>query len=168
VVVARLEDADLPNDAFDSAVAATSLHWVDLQVGLPILHHVLRPGGWLAVWRTVFGDDTVPRSSFRERVDGIVAARSAGPQVGAPREQRPTIEELTGARLFAHVDTMRWRWSVDLSTARIRRLFSTFSDWTPPEVEAAAAAAAADPGIVTEHYSSVLHVLTATDRSDRR
>jgi SAM-dependent methyltransferase len=60
VIVTRLEDADLPDGSFDSAVAATSMHWVDLRVGLPILHRALRPGGWLAVWRSVFGDDAVP------------------------------------------------------------------------------------------------------------
>ena len=39
VVVAGLEDATLPDDRFDSAVAATAMHWVDLPVGLPKLHH---------------------------------------------------------------------------------------------------------------------------------
>jgi SAM-dependent methyltransferase len=65
VIVTRLEDATLPDGVFDSVVAATSMHWVDLHVGLPILHRVLRPGGWLAVWRTVFGDDTVSTPSGR-------------------------------------------------------------------------------------------------------
>lgn len=38
VVQSRLEDATLPDAAFDSAVAATSMHWVDLSIGLPRLH----------------------------------------------------------------------------------------------------------------------------------
>jgi SAM-dependent methyltransferase len=165
-VVARLEDADLPHGWYDSAVAATSLHWVDCQVGLPILHRALRPGGWLAVWRTIFGDDTMAPTPFRERVERIVAARPAQPETGAAREERPTVEELTRTGWFAHVDTMRWRWSVDLSIAQVRHLFSTFSNWTPTEVEAAAAAAAECGGTVTEHYSTILHVLTATRPSD--
>ena len=49
IVVARLEDADLPPGAFDSAIAATSMHWVDLSIGLPKLHAALRPGGWLVM-----------------------------------------------------------------------------------------------------------------------
>jgi 16S rRNA A1518/A1519 N6-dimethyltransferase RsmA/KsgA/DIM1 with predicted DNA glycosylase/AP lyase activity len=43
-----------------------------------------------------------------------------------------------------------------------RRLFSTFSSWTPAEIEAAATAADRCGGRVTEHYRSILHVLEAT------
>jgi SAM-dependent methyltransferase len=161
VVVTRLEEADLPDRVFDSAVAATSMHWVELQIGLPILHRALRPGGWLAVWRTVFGDDTVT-TPFREHVNRVVAARQALPEPAAPRDERPTMQELASGGWFAPVDTMRWRWSVDLTTEQIRRLFSTFSDWTPAEVEAAAAAADRCGGTVNEHYSSVLHLLKAS------
>jgi SAM-dependent methyltransferase len=158
VVVTRLEDADLPDGVFDSAVAATSMHWAELQIGLPILHRALRPGGWLAVWRTVFGDDLVT-TPFREHVDRIVAARQVLPEPAASRDERPTMEELADEGWFAPVDTMRWRWSVDLTTEQIRRLFSTFSDWTTAEVEAAAGAADRCGGTVTEHYTSVLHLL---------
>jgi len=35
VLPTTLEDAELPVAGFDSVVAATSLHWVDLSVGLP-------------------------------------------------------------------------------------------------------------------------------------
>jgi hypothetical protein len=51
---------------------------------------------------------------------------------------------------------------VDLTTEQVRRLFSTFTDCTPGEVEAAATAADQCGGRITEHYSSVLHVLKAT------
>lgn len=160
VLVTRLEDAALPDGAFDSAVAATSLHWVDLAVGLPILHRALRPGGWLAVWRTAFGDDTVT-TPFRQRVARVVAARPVPAEPAAPRDERPTMAELARGCRFVPLDTIRWRWSVDLTTEQVRRLFSTFSDWTPAEVEAAAAAADHCGGVVTEHYRSVLHLLTA-------
>ena len=43
VVVAGLEGAELADDDFDSAVAATAMHWVDLSVGLPALRE--RPVG---------------------------------------------------------------------------------------------------------------------------
>jgi uncharacterized protein YndB with AHSA1/START domain/DNA-binding transcriptional ArsR family regulator len=164
VVVTRLEDADLPAAGFDAAVAATSMHWVELPVGLPILHRALRPGGLLAVWRTVFGDDAAPRTAFREHVDRIVAVRPARQELGEAREWRPTVEELTEGGWFTHVDSKRWRWSVDLTAAQIRSLFGTFSNWVPSEVAAAAAAVEQGGGVVTEHYVSVLHVLTATRR----
>lgn len=165
VIVARLEDAVLPAGAFDAAVAATSLHWVDLGIGLPVLHRALRPGGWLAVWRTRFGDDTVEAGPFRRRVDRIVAARPVAGRSGPDREARPTVEELTAGGWFSHVETMRWRWSSELSTAAIRTLFATFSDWSPAEVDAAAAAADECGGVVTEHRVLVLHLLRATGPS---
>ncbi|WP_270888946.1 class I SAM-dependent methyltransferase [Pedococcus sp. 5OH_020] len=124
VVHARLEDAILPDTTFDSVVAATSLHWVDLSVGLPKLHAALRPHGWLAVWRTIFGDDSV-ETKFRRRVTEIVAARQQQDQE-PKREERPTMEELAAGGWFDPVGTQHWRWSIYLSTDQVRRLFRTF------------------------------------------
>lgn len=125
VIAARLEDAPLPGHRFDSAVAATSLHWVDLPVGLPKIYRALRPGGWLAVWRTVFGDGhaTTP---FRGRADQIVSRR--GQHDPAPgREQRPTMPELAAGGWFEPVRTERWRWLADLTAEQAGRLFKSFS-----------------------------------------
>ncbi|HEX4685648.1 MAG TPA: class I SAM-dependent methyltransferase [Nocardioides sp.] len=158
VLPTTLEDADLPVAGFDCVVAATSLHWVDLSVGLPRLHATLSPGGVLAVFRTNFGDDAV-ETEFHDRVNQIVAAR--GPKTGASSpEWRPTMVELSAGGYFQPVRTEDWRWSVDLTTDQVTRLFSTFSDWTDEEVDAVRAAADACGGVVTEHYRSGLRVLT--------
>jgi SAM-dependent methyltransferase len=58
VEVASLEDARLPDRAFDLAVAATSFHWVDPRVGPQKLRRALRPGGWLAIWWILHEDPT--------------------------------------------------------------------------------------------------------------
>jgi SAM-dependent methyltransferase len=58
VEVASLEDARLPDGAFDLAVAVTSFHWVDPRVGPQKLRRALRPGGWLAIWWMLFEDPT--------------------------------------------------------------------------------------------------------------
>lgn len=58
VEVASLEDARLPDGAFDIAVAATSFHWVDQRVGPQKLRRALRPGGWLGIWWMLFEDPT--------------------------------------------------------------------------------------------------------------
>ena len=156
-LAARLEDARLPDHGFDSTVAATSMHWVDLSVGLPKIHGALRPHGWLAVWRTVFGDDNV-QTEFRDRVNQIVAQR--GQDDEAPgREQRPTMEELAAGAWFEPVRTERWCWSIELSAQQIGRLFKTFSNWSASEAAAAEQAAEDLGGRVTEHYQSILHLL---------
>jgi len=160
VLAARVEDAQLPDRGFDSVVSATSMHWVDLSVGLPKIHRALRPHGWLAVWRTIFGDDNV-KTEFRGLVNQIVSQRERHDEA-VSREQRPTMAELTAEGWFAPVRTEHWRWSIELSTDQIHRLFKTFSDWSPTEVEAAAQAADDLGGLVTEHYQSVLHLLRRT------
>jgi SAM-dependent methyltransferase len=60
VVVDTFEHAPLPTDAFDLLVAATSFHWIDPAVGVAKAADVLRPGGWIALWWTVFGDTSRP------------------------------------------------------------------------------------------------------------
>ena len=69
------------------------------------------------------------------------------------------MDELTAGGWFEPVQTERWRWTIDLTTDQVRRLFRTFSDWTDREVEAAADAADTCGGVVTEHYQSMLHLL---------
>lgn len=165
VLQARLEDAELPDTAFDAVVAATSMHWVDLAVGLPKVHAALRPGGWLAVWRHRFGDASVD-TEFRRRVQGIVAARTR--RVGGEHrpDDRPTMDELSAGAWFRPLRTEHWRWSIDLDSDQVRRLFRTFSDWSDAEVAAVEGAAAELGGVVTEHYQSVLHLLErAPDRN---
>lgn len=158
VLRTRLEDVDLPGRRFDSVVAATAMHWVDLEVCLPKLHDALRERGWLAVWRTVFGNDAVS-TPFRERVGQIVAERGAEQGNADRREDRPTMAELSAGGYFVPVDSYRWPWSVKLNTEQVRNLFSTFSDWAAAEVDAAAQAADACGGKVTEHYVAVMHLL---------
>src|SRR4051794_11148595 len=166
VLRARLEDADLPDGYFHSAVAATSMHWVDLAIGLPKLHATLRPGGRLAVWRHRFGDDSVT-TEFRRHVQQITAER-AGSRGGERRDDgRPSIDELTAGGWFQPVRTEVWRWSVDLDTDHVRRLFRTFSDWSDSEVDAAARAADQLGGVVTEHYRTVLHLLARAELLSR-
>jgi SAM-dependent methyltransferase len=160
VVVAGLEDAELADDDFDSAVAATAMHWVDLSVGLPKLHRALRPGGLLAVWRTVFGDDTV-QTDFRTRVGAIVARR--GKAGDGLREARPTVDELTAGGWFEHLRTEHWRWSIELDAEEVGRLFATFSDWTTAEAVEVEKAVVDLGGRVTEHYQTVLHVVRRVD-----
>ena len=159
--LARLEDVELPAGAFDSVVAASSMHWVDLSVALPKLHAALRPDGWLAVWRHRFGDESVD-TEFRRRVERIVDQRPSHDPGARGSDDRPTMEELTVDGWFEPVRTELWRWSVDLDIDAVRRLFRTFSDWSDEEVESAAQAVEELGGVVTEHYRTVLHLLKPT------
>ncbi len=162
VVVSRIEDVDLPARSFDSVVAATSMHWVDLPTMLPRLDRALVPSGLMAVWRTVYGDPRV-WTPFRQAVREIVARRSPSDQPHDPLDPRPSVEELEAMGNFRLVRSWQWPWQIDLDAHDLRALFATFSDWQDPgELDAIQAAAAAQPGPVTEHYVTVLHLLRST------
>lgn len=54
------EEVALPENYFDLAVAAMSFHWVDQDRGLERLARVVKSGGWVALWWTLFGDPSRP------------------------------------------------------------------------------------------------------------
>jgi SAM-dependent methyltransferase len=160
VLVATAEDAVLLAAAFDLAVVATAVHWLDLDVVLPKLHRALVPGGHLAVWRHVFGDPDV-RTPFRDRVHAIASAREPAPRRPGPGELDTDewVRRLTASGHFAVIHTAHFRWSIELDADQVHDLFSTFSDWRDDEVDAAANAVRELGGRVTEHYVTPLIVL---------
>ena len=85
----------------------------------------------------------------------IVAQRDQDDQAPG-REQRPTMEELAAGAWFEPVRTESWRWSIELSSQQVGRLFKTFSNWSASEAAAAEQAAEDLGGRVTEHDRSIL------------
>jgi SAM-dependent methyltransferase len=158
------EEAELAAGAFDLAVAATSVHWLDLDVVLPRLHAALADDGHLAVWKNEFGDKTVS-TPFRDRVHAIVERRDGPARTGPvtlDEASWPTALSAGGWFEVRHVETFRW--SVELDADQVRDLFTTFSNWSPDEVEQAAGAARELGGAVTEHYTTPLVVLRRATR----
>ena len=102
VIVNTAENAVLPDAAYDLAVAATSIHWMNLSVVLPKVHRALVPGGHFLVWRNVFGD---PRqiTPFRAYVAEITNRRST---VGRPGPARRI--PMDGSRRSRRVAIFAW------------------------------------------------------------
>lgn len=160
VVVARAEDTEFSAGSFDVVVAATSIHWMDPKIVLPKIRAALTPDGALLVWRNVFGDPDAPLTPFRERITQIVNERGAPSTSGADAEDaEATAAALIADGLFAVRDVSIFRWSIELDEEHVRRLFTTFSDWSRDDVNKAAAAARELGGTVLEHYLSWLIVL---------
>jgi SAM-dependent methyltransferase len=153
----RAEAARLPERSFDLAVAATSLHWMDLGIVLPNVHRWLRPEGVFLVWRNVFGDAAVT-TPFREAIARIVAERDAPPPSGLGEDLEATSLALTGSGLFSSDGAQTFRWSMELDHQQVHRLFTTFSNWSSEEVDRAASAVRDLGGRVVEHYMSWLIV----------
>ncbi|WP_136519525.1 class I SAM-dependent methyltransferase [Cellulomonas telluris] len=161
-VVGTAEEVPLPAAAFDLAVVATAVHWLDLGVVLPAVHRALVPGGHLLVWRTAFGDPDVPVTAFRRTVAEITGRRPGPPRPGPGElDTEEWVRRLTAGDRFAVRHVEHFRWSVELDAGQVRDLFTTFSDWTSAEVDEAAAAVRALGGRVLEHYVTPLVVLRA-------
>jgi len=131
VRIVALEDANLPAASFDVAVAASSFHWVDETAGLAKIASALHPGGWWAMWWTLFGDDARP-DPFRDATDPIVGQLPSSPHEGSsgrPRfgldvDARRVALAAAGFESFEHELIP---WSFEWDTAGIQALFATFS-----------------------------------------
>lgn len=129
--VVALEDAALPKGYFDLAVAASSFHWVEEEAGLAKLFSALRPGGWLALWWTLFGHDDEP-DVFIMTTSPLLEGLHSSPTVGEEGRSPHALDSFarfTAMRAagFADVDHELVAWSANWDTAGIRALYSTFS-----------------------------------------
>jgi SAM-dependent methyltransferase len=121
----RFEEAEV-GDGFDAVVAATSFHWLDPSAAWPKLGRVLRPGGWAAIWWTVFSDPG--------REDPLLAA--AGARLGfEPGNQRggtafqldsdARCEDLRRGAGLVDVSAELIRWDLPMAADEVRALFGS-------------------------------------------
>jgi SAM-dependent methyltransferase len=130
--VTALEEADLPESSFDLGAAASSFHWIEETTGLGVLFRALRPGGWIALWWTGFGDPS--RSDpFRDATTELLSAMPKSP-VGSHRGGRTPTEGGSAHWLsalasagFEDASHERIPWAKTFDAKGIRAVFSTFS-----------------------------------------
>lgn len=128
-VNATFAEADLPEAAFDLGVAATTLHWLDPLPALTKVFRLLRPGGWWAMWWTIFGNAL-----------GVDAFHEATLQLFPPREPdalpisvsepfaldaEARLAELAAAG-FIDGSYELIRWSASFDVAATQALYATF------------------------------------------
>ncbi|MGW3248839.1 class I SAM-dependent methyltransferase [Streptomyces sp. NPDC001070] len=132
VVESDFEDAELPEASFDLAVAATSLHWLDLSISLPKIARLLRPGAWLAAWWTVFRDPDPQRvTPFRHALEGLFRRHDlgrGGSGLPNPLDHNAWVAEFTKAAVFNEIRVEDFRQSVPFTSTRLTALFSTFTE----------------------------------------
>ena len=131
LVRASLEEADLEPKRFDLAAAASSFHWVDERDGLARLFTVLRPGGWCAIWWTLFGDDGPPdpfTTATSPLLDGLDTSPTKGeegrPRHALDRERRLSALVVAG---FVDVEHELATWEARWNAIGIRALYGSFS-----------------------------------------
>jgi SAM-dependent methyltransferase len=126
-----LEDAELEPGGYDLAAAASSFHWVEEDVGVERIFAALRPGGWLAIWWTMFGEHGKPDAFIEATtplLEGLERSPTAGREGRGPhaldREARVGALEAAGYEAIEH-ELVRWETSWDADG--IRGLYGTFS-----------------------------------------
>jgi SAM-dependent methyltransferase len=137
ILRSALEDAEVEQD-FALVAAASSVHWVDEAAGLTKVVGALRPGGWIALWWTAFGDRN-RTDTFRETIDLLMADLPRAPAEVKDRrpfahdaESRIAALELAG---FEDVLPRRIEWWHAWDTEGIRALFGSFSPVLSLELE---------------------------------
>lgn len=128
-----LENAELREEPFDLAAAASCFHWIDEDAGLSKIFRSLRPGGSAALWWTLFGDGT---DAFQREVSaaldaaGVVlerspsAGREGGPRFALDVDARVAALARAG---FVGVEHEIVDWTHTCDTADVRALYATFS-----------------------------------------
>jgi SAM-dependent methyltransferase len=171
VIVGTFEHAELDHDAFDLAVAACSFHWVDHAVGIPKLGRVVRPGGWIALWWTIF-DDPEQENPFRALLEARVGEEDPGGQRHTrwhldTAARRDDLHRLGG---FTDVTAELLHWAADMDAARLRALYGSLikirrrpAQEQQRVLAAVEAAAASFPGGTVRHpFMTIVYTARAS------
>ncbi len=131
VQTASFEEAEVARSEFDLTVAATSFHWVDQEVGLSKLGQALRPGGWVALWWTLFRDPNQP-DEFSQAVEHILgpATRGAFDEPGRPPFQLDELYRRRDMTRWAGLDSVKVEiitWTYELTPAQARALYASMA-----------------------------------------
>ena len=168
VTVGDIHTVDLPVGEYDTVVAATMFHWLEVPALLPRLAATLRPGGWLVVWWTVFGDPDAS-TQFRREVDRIYRERMLHEwrpphQVPGAMRVEDRIVELTGSGYFTDPRHELIRWTARLTARQVRALFATFPNVAELDpatreahLDALAAAVDAEGGVIDDPYVTAVY-----------
>jgi SAM-dependent methyltransferase len=128
VVVGDFDMVDVPGGPFDLAVSATAFHWLDRAVALPKIWRLLRPGGWLALWWTAFGNPAHP-SAAADAIGAVCDRYYDQSDLSMPYvlDTDTRAAEIAEGSLFevVHADVIDW--SMTHSAEELRRLFLTHS-----------------------------------------
>ena len=131
IIGTTLEAADLDHRRFDLAVAATSFHWVDQRQGLQKLSDAVRPGGWIALWWTLFRDPNQP-DAFSTAVEELLgpSTRGAFDEPGRPPFQLDGERRRRDLAVWAEAQDVQSRivpWTCVLTPPQARALYASMA-----------------------------------------
>ncbi len=130
VLNAAFEDAMLEPAVFDLGTAATSFHWMDQRTALAKIARSLRRQGWWAAWWNVFGDPD-RQDAFHEATNTLLngADRSPG-QYPFALDSAARLADIAAVDAFDQVEFEIQKWTLALTTAQMRALYATYSQFS--------------------------------------
>jgi SAM-dependent methyltransferase len=132
VRTATFESVDLPLSSFDLGTSASAFHWVDEAQSLDKIARVLREGGWWAMWWNLFFDGS-RTDEFHKATHTLLASLDRAPYQGADGspsfalDTNARIANLRAVNAFENIQVETISWTVLFDTARVLKLYSTFS-----------------------------------------
>ena len=130
--VEPFEETVLEDGAYDLGVAATSLHWLDQPSALRKAAMALRPGGWWAMWWSIYGDPS-DRDAFHEATyhlfdwpdHGSYAPRASS--LPFPLDEDARCRDLRETGRLTGITVQLLREMRSFTTEEIAGLYRTFS-----------------------------------------
>lgn len=126
IVPCAFEDAELVDGASDLVVAGTSFHWLDQARALSTVGRILCPGGWFAIWWTIFSDPTRPDPLITEATEllGYEPGNQRGGS-GFQLDERARLDDLERHGGLVDLHAVRIPWNLPMNAAGTRALFAT-------------------------------------------
>lgn len=125
VEVTTFEEWQGEPDSLDLIYAAQAWHWVDRDTGMARALQLLRPGGSLALfWNIPFDRYSRHEQAYRVHAPHLLDERD---QRIKRRDDHDWCADMEAAG-FVDTETFTHRWSEELTAARYRALYSTYSD----------------------------------------
>jgi SAM-dependent methyltransferase len=134
VIVSTFEEAPLPEAAYDLVASATAFHWIDPTVGPAKCAQVVRDGGWLALWWTIWGNPDRP-DPFHDALRPVLQVKAPhllAPDAGSRaylRDLAARAERIEATGAFGPISHEIINWEAEHDPVGIRRLFATFAGW---------------------------------------
>jgi SAM-dependent methyltransferase len=126
--ITTFEDWQETGNLFDLVISAQAFHWVAQETRYRKTAHVLKPGGYLAI----FYNHYLPlEDSIRQKLNQIYqqyAPELASHQPAAHRDTQYWIDELSENEYFDLVDVKRFPWKESYSAQNYLGLLNTYSD----------------------------------------
>lgn len=130
ISIRLFENAELAPAQFDFAFAAMSIHWMQRMKAYAKIRAALKPGGWFAMWWSVYHDLAKPDAfgvATEHLFKGLEQDSSGiGSRAAFALDFASRLGELRSAG-FTQVERRLFSQTVEFSPRRIAALYATFS-----------------------------------------